>query len=213
MAKDSAYTLFASRGCGSVLVEAQLTLAGAPWSTVELPFEALGPDRQGELQTINPLGQVPTLVLPDGAVMTESAAITLHIAERFPEAELAPAVTDKARSQFLRWLVFFGSPLYATFTYGDVPARWVGEGEAAHMLRERTNGLRQSLWRYLEGQVAPSPWLLGDSFSALDVFVAAMTRWRPRREWFVRECPKLHSVAEQVEKIEQLKPVWARNFS
>jgi GST-like protein len=205
------YRLYAAQGCGSAIVEALLTLADAPFSTIELGYKDLGL-RPGKLQELNPLGQVPTLVLPDGAVMTESAAITLHIAEQFPGAGLAPPVDDPVRSQFLRWLVFFGSPIYATFTYGDKPDRWAPAGEAARALRKTTDEHRQSLWRYLEGQVTPSPWLLGRKFSALDIFISVMTRWRPGRDWFAANCPGLLSAAHRVDNDERLRPIWQRNF-
>ena len=205
------YRLYAAPGCGSAIIEALLTLADAPFSIIELSHTELGL-RPGKLQELNPLGQVPTLLLPDGAVMTESAAITLHIAEQFPGAGLAPPTDNPARSQFLRWLVFFGSPIYATFTYGDEPDRWVPAGEAARALREMTDEHRQSLWRYLEGQVNPSPWLLGKKFSALDIFISVMSRWRPGRDWFAENCPKLLPVARAVDGDERLKPVWERNF-
>lgn len=209
---SDSYTLYAAPGTGSAIVEALLTLAGAPVSLIHLSYEDLG-SGTGELQRLNPLGQSPTLVLPGGAVMTESAAITLHLAEQFPAAALAPPADDPARPPFLRWLVFFGSPVYATFTYGDTPERWTLEGEAARALRGKTDRHREFLWRYLEQQISPAPWLLGNRFSALDVFLTVMTRWRPGRKWFEQECPKLHAIARAVDGDARLAALWERNFS
>jgi len=211
MSKTACYTLFAVPGTGSAIVEALLTLVEAPFSLNEMPYGKLGPG-SGPLQELNPLGQVPTLLLPDSSVMTESAAITLHIAEQFPTARLAPEPGDPARSRFLRWLVFLGSPLYATFTYGDEPERWAAGGDTATTLRQTTDSHRESLWRYLEGQLSPAPWFLGKEFSALDIFICTMTRWRPRRAWFKEYCPKLHAVARAADEDARLKAVWMRNF-
>ena len=115
------YTLYGKAGWGSVIVEAQLELAGLPYRIEEVdPLESAA-DRD-RLAKFNPLAQLPTLILPDGQVMTESAAITLHIGDRAPKAELVPPAGDKTRDPFLRWLVFIVANIYPMFTVGDDPA-------------------------------------------------------------------------------------------
>jgi GST-like protein len=202
------YTLLGQAGWGSALVEAALTLAGLPFG-----FEAVevrGSDAEREkLLRHNPLGEVPTLILPDGKVMTESAAIMLYLADRVPEAGLVPLAPER-RAEFLRWLVFIVAAIYPTFTYGDVPSRYVGGQTAQDELRASTDAARQRYWSVLEAAVTPSPWMLGP-FSALDIYVTVMVHWRPGREWFAENCPKLDAVAEAGLALPQLKPVWERN--
>ncbi|HET8726136.1 MAG TPA: glutathione S-transferase family protein [Alphaproteobacteria bacterium] len=206
------YTLIASRGAGSAIVEAALDIAGLPYSIREIDPWTSQADSD-LLRSYNLLGQVPTLLMPDGSVMTESAAIVLHIADRAPEADLAPAGGDAARPWFLRWLEFFVASIYPTFTFGDEPSRWVSDEAAQRELRERTDRYREELWQVVEAGVAPAPWLFGDRFSALDLYVSAMTRWRPRRAWFQEHCPKLHTVACAVDGDPRVAKAWARNFS
>lgn len=211
MADDASYTLLASKGCGSVIVEAALALTGLPHRVEETPYDEPGPARD-RLLALNPLGQVPVLLLPDGEVMTESAAMVLHLADRAPDASLAPPPEDPARPAFLRWLVFLVGAIYPNFTYGDVPARYVS-GEAARAeLRAGTDGYSQRCWRIMEDAVTPVPWVLGRRFSALDLYVSVMTRWRPRRDWFAEHCPKLHAVALKIDEDPRLAAVWARNY-
>ena len=182
------------RGCGNTIVEAALTLAGIPYTREEADYA----DAEGlaKLLPLNPLAQVPTVVLPDGRVMTESAAIILHI-------------EPSSDPEFLRWLMFFVCAIYPTFTYGDEPQKWTASG--AEELRASTNAHREKLWRYVE-TVAKGPWFLGDRLSALDLYVSVMTSWRPRREWFAKECPKLHAIAVAIDNDARLAPVWAANF-
>jgi GST-like protein len=71
---------------------------------------------------------------------------------------------------------------------------------------------RRKLWLDWEAEVEPKPWALGERFSALDIYIAAMTHWRPRRPWFEQHCPKLFSVARAADALPRLAPVWARNF-
>lgn len=211
MAAPDTYTLIASKGCGSAIVEACFALAGIACRVEEVNHEepGLGRDR---LLTLNPLGQVPTLVIPDGTVMTESAAIALHVADVAPEAGLMPALGDPDRPRFLRWLVFLVGAVYPTFTHGDDPSRYVS-GEATRAeLRASTDAYRERCWRQVEGEVSPGgPWFLGERFSVLDVYVSVMTRWRPRRPWFAENCPGLHRIALAVDRDPRLAEVWARN--
>ena len=205
------YTLLAHPGTGSAIVEAALELAGLPYAVEVVDPWTAGVSRD-RLRALNPLLQVPTLLLPDGSVMTESAAMVLHVADRAPAAGLAPVADDPARPAFLRWLIFLVGSLYPTFTFGDDPSRWVGEAAARDQLRRSTDEYRQAMWRQLEESLDPAPWCLGATFSALDLYVGVMTHWRPRRAWFAENCPRLHKIALAVDAKARLRPVWARNF-
>ena len=204
---DRAYVLYGVPGWGSVLAEAMLAWCAAPVRIEDVAgFDRDGPSRD-RLLAVNPLAQVPTLVLPDGTVMTESAAIALLLSELHPEAGLAPPPGAPGRAGFLRRLVWLVANVYPTFTYGDYPERWGGGGLAA-----ATDAHRERLWRVFEAETGDGPWVLGDGFSALDIFVGAMTRWRPRREWFAAQCPKLAAIAARTDALPRLRPVWQRNF-
>ncbi|HET9626043.1 MAG TPA: cupin domain-containing protein [Kofleriaceae bacterium] len=203
-----AWKVLGTRGCGSVLVEAALTLAEIAYDREEVDYEHPGPGRD-RLRAVNPLGQVPAVILPDGAVMTESAAIVMYIDELVPAAGLLPRPGDPLRRDALRWLIFLVAAVYPTFTYGDDPAKWVGD--AGPRLRDATEAHRQSLWRQVEASVR-GPWLLGARFSILDAYVAVMTHWRPRRAWFAEHCPKLAAIAAAADREPRLRALWAASF-
>ncbi|HWK43394.1 MAG TPA: glutathione S-transferase family protein [Stellaceae bacterium] len=202
------YTLYARPGWGSVLTEVQLAWYGLPYRIEEVGDLFADSEAAERLRGVNPLSQLPTLVLPDGQVMTESAAITLHLAEVTGRADLVPAVP---RPRFLRWLVFLVANLYPTFTYADEPARFVPGEDAQKAFRATVDAYAKRLWAIVEAE-AGTPWFLGDRFSALDIFIASMTRWRPGREWFAAEAPKLHAIAVAAEASPQIAEVWRRNF-
>jgi GST-like protein len=205
-------TLIATRGAGSTLVEAGYALAGVELRIEYMDYEQPGPE-QDRLIRLNPLRQVPTLLRADGSLMTESAAILLHLAEMQPQARLMPEPRDPRRADFLRWLLFLNAAIYPTFTYGDEPRQWVEGEAAAAQLRASTHRRREHGWRQLERSLEPAPWLLGADFSLLDLYVGVMSRWRPRRDWFARECPRLHAVALAVDAKPELAEVWKRNFA
>ena len=203
---ELSFVLYGTPGWGSALTEAALVWCDQPYRVEDVTgFTEPGPARD-RLLAINPLAQVPTLVLPDGAVMTESAAIGLWLADRVPALGLAPLPDHPSRPQFLRWLVWFAAAIYPTFTYGDHPERWAaGDAET---LRNATHARRDDLWRWFETQVSEAgPWCLGETFSLLDIYVAVMTRWRPRRRWFAEHCPRLTRIALAADAVPKIAPV------
>jgi GST-like protein len=205
------YTLIGAPGWGSAIAEALLDLSGLPYQVEDI--DASKPTSESKrLTALNPLAQVPTLLLPDGTVMTESAAITLLVADRAPGAELAPPPGDPTRAAFLRWLVFIVANIYPMFTVGDDTSRFVADSIAQKELRVSTENYKSRSWQIVESSIKPKPWFLGTRFSALDIFAASITRWRPRREWYKANCPKLHGVALAADAEPRLAKVWQRNF-
>ena len=204
--------LFGEPGWGSTIVEAQLD-----WYGFTYDYERVGDlfesaESRRRLAAFNSLAQVPTLVLEDGTVMTESAAITLHLADVAGSTTLVPAAGDPDRPAFLRWLIFLVANVYPTYTYADDPSRFVHRADATQSFREAVDEYAKKLYSILEGQ-ARAPWFLGERFSALDVYVCVMTRWRPRRPWFAEHAPKLFAIATAAEDVPELKPAWRRNYA
>ena len=205
------YTLWGRPGWGSALVEAQLDWYGLPFA-----YETVGdlfkePDAKARLQKVNPLAQVPTLVMPDGSIMSESAAITLLLADVTGSEQLVPGPGAPERQKFLRWLVFLVANIYPTFTYADDPARFVAVNAARDPFRAAADAYAQRLWRQVESE-AGAPWFLGERFSAIDIYLDVMTRWRPRRGWFEAETRKLFAIVRKTDQRPELKETWRRNY-
>ena len=205
------YRLYGRQGWGSVLVEAQLAWYGLDYEIEELDDLFASAAAREKLAPLNALAQVPTLVLPDGQVMTESAAITLYLADVTRSSDLVPAVAEAVRPKFLRWLVFLVANVYPTFTYADDPARFVSVAAAQQPFADSIAVYRQRLWAQVEANVG-SPWFLGDRLSALDIYLAVMTRWEPRRAWFAENRPALHAIALRADAEPRLAAAWQHNF-
>src|SRR5476649_2504409 len=120
--------LIGSKGCGNAIVEGALAFAEVPYDYEEVDYGAGSPTR-ARLLAVNPLGQVPVLVLPDGTVVTESLAMLHYIDGLAPGAKLIPAQGDPLRPVFYRWAAFLVAAVYPTFTYGDDTAKWVANAE------------------------------------------------------------------------------------
>ena len=131
-------TLYGSRGSGSAAIEAALEICGLPYRSVRA--STWEPDSaQADLRDVNPLGQIPTLVLPDGSVMTESAAILIHLGLQAKPGLLLPAEAS-ARAQSIRGLVFIAANCYSAISIIDYPERWTEatSGKGREQLRAGT---------------------------------------------------------------------------
>ncbi|HZF31248.1 MAG TPA: glutathione S-transferase [Gammaproteobacteria bacterium] len=204
--------LYGEHGWGSAIVEAQLAWYGFEYELEQVGDLFKSADGRRRLESVNPLAQVPTLVLADGTVMTESAAITLFLADIAHDDSLVPGAADPLRPAFLRWLIFLVANVYPTYTYADDPSRFVAASDAQQSFKEAVDRYACRLYALLERQ-AEEPWFLGERFSALDVYVTVMTRWRPRRAWFAEHAPRLFAIATKTEAHHRLAPVWRENFA
>jgi GST-like protein len=198
------------KGCGSAIVESAFAVAKIPLDYEEVDYGGGSPTRERLLE-VNPLGQVPALVLPDGSVMTESLAIVHYVNDLAPRTGLVPAKDEAQRVAFLRWSTYLVAAVYPTYTYGDDPAKWVEDSKGAKQLRESTDRHREMQWQKLE-EIAGEPWFLGAKMTALDLYVAVMTRWRPGRKWFAAHTPRLVAIAQRTSATAGVADVIKRNF-
>ncbi len=207
MANAHLGVLYGTAGYGSAIVEALAALAGLTLDFVQA--DPMSPEGRATLLELNPMAQTPTLRLAEGGVMTESVAIALLIARR--AGRLEPPADSPEWAQHLRWLVFVAN-IYATFWYADDPSRVLKDAGAQAELKDALNEHRKRLWRILEGEAQGDEAFFRSGRSALDVFIAVMTRWTPKRPWFSAECPKLVRIAEAVAAEPEAREVFARNF-
>ena len=207
---DKPITIYGAAGTGSVPVEAALTLIGQPYAVIELrtPIESF----RDQLVSINPMAQVPALILPDGQLMTESSAILIWLAETHPAARLSPGPTDAARPTFLRWMAYVSAAIYALFWVRDAPLRLAPDAETAALIKQRTAHRIAECWRLMDAQVSPGRYILGDDLSVLDLYVTVLSRWGPRRKAFYEVAPKMTEVVRRIDGDPRLTAFWAARF-
>ena len=203
--------IFGAVGSGSVPIEAMLTLAGIPYEVIEaVAWEDEAARKL--VETVNPLRQVPALVLPSGEVVTESAAILIHLADLYPEARLAPGPGDPKRAQYLRWMTYVSAAIYALVWIIDDPTRIVASKEQAPHVLDRIRDRRADCWRMMDEQTKPGRYLLGDELSVLDLYVAVISRFAPGRARFYQSAPKMADIVRRVDADPRLAGFWAKRF-
>ena len=122
-------TLFGSKGSGSAAVEMALRAADLEYRIVRAS-EWEADSAKDELQRFNPLGQIPTLVLPNGLVLTESAAILINLGLEYPGHYILPN-QPMDRALAIRGLTFIAANCYSAVSVSDYPERWT-TGKSKH---------------------------------------------------------------------------------
>jgi len=206
------YTLYGKKGSGSATTQIALDIVGAPYRIVETaswePNAAFA-----DLLKVNPLGQIPTLVLPDGSVLSESAAILIHLGDLHPESGLLPRIAA-ARAQAVRGMVFIAANCYAAISVIDFPERWCADADDA--LKERIrSGARARLHAYWEmfADIFPArPYLGGERLGALDLHAAVVSRWSGARAHLEARRPGFHATLMRIEAQPQVAAVFAQHW-
>jgi glutathione S-transferase len=140
---------------------------------------------------VNPMGKVPAIRHGD-TVVTEAAAICAYLADAFPEARLAPPPGDQLRGPYYRWLFFVAGPLEAAWT--NRAAGFVVPPERERMMGY---GSFETVIDVLERVVSPAQYVVGDSFTAADVYLASAIGFGmqfgmiEKRPAFERYCQRL----------------------
>jgi glutathione S-transferase len=167
------YKLYGRPGSGSFAVQVALEEIGAAYERLWVGRETAD---VLEFRAVNPTGKVPALVLPDGTVMFESAAMLIHLAQNHPRCALAPQPGTSQHAQFLQWMVYLSANVYEAALRMYYPARYSTRGEAdAGAIREQGS---VDFCAYL-GLIVQGldPYVLGAEYSIADVYLYMLGTW------------------------------------
>ncbi|HEV7252729.1 MAG TPA: glutathione S-transferase family protein [Mesorhizobium sp.] len=207
---EQTYILYGRAGTGSAAVEAFFEEAGVAYALVASESDAQGrPDPR--LLALNPLGQVPVLVLPSGDVLTESAAILIYLADRHPDSAYAPAQNSPLRAKFLRWMVFMAANTYAAIIRLHAPARHTADSAGAEGVRRASSEDLSRQFAILAEELGEGPWLLGETYSALDPYLAMLIAWVEDVPGVFRRHPGLAAHFARVKARPAIGPIWRRH--
>lgn len=170
------YKLFWAPSSANMAPHAVLEEIGCPYELV-LVDTAKGEHRKPEYLKLNPNARVPTLIDGD-TVMYESAAITLYLAEKHPEAKLLPAIGTPERMLFLQWLMYLTNTVQEAYMQ-YYHAEYFAQDAAARVDVKATAERRlEKQWATIDAALAANgPYLAGKTFTAADIFLHMLSRW------------------------------------
>jgi glutathione S-transferase/GST-like protein len=201
------YKLYWAQGSGAMAPQALFEEIGAEYEKIVIDFEK-EEHKSEEFLSVNPLGQIPALILPDGTLMTETAAMLVHIVDRHPEAKLAPPAGSVESARFLRWLFFLASNVYPAVLRFYSAERYSTDPGAAEGIKAAAEKDLDEQFKILEDALEPGPYLLGEAFSAVDIMLWMLIQWHPDPARLFEEAPRVKQVAELV----QARPAIARTW-
>jgi glutathione S-transferase len=193
--------LYYSPGAASLLVHWLLIELGVPHELRAVDF-ASKQQKSPDYLALNPSGVVPTLLV-DGVPHGEAAALAMLLAERHPEAALAPAPASTQRAEYLQWMFYLANSLQPLFRQWFYPGDHLPTG--ADTVKEAARIGIEKGWSHVDAHLAAlGPYLLGDHVGIVDLYVLMLMRWsrnmpKPATEW-----PQLAVLAARL----KARPSW-----
>ncbi|MBO9546311.1 glutathione S-transferase family protein [Caulobacter sp.] len=173
--------LYFAPGSSSLAPLVALEEIDLPYGTHRLDLAA-GDQRRSEYLKVNPRGRVPTLVV-DGQPVTEVLAILTYLAHRYPHSELLPLADPLKLAKAYEVMAWFASTVHVAFAQIARPERYADDEAVKAALatpgEARFARTLTDIERLAQG---PGPWLLGESFSAVDAYALVIWRWAERRQ-------------------------------
>ena len=197
------YKLYGRPGSGSLAVQVALEEIGAQYERIWVGREA--PDL-ARYRAINPTGRVPALMLPDGTLMFESAAMLIHLALCHPQHALAPQAGTPRHAVFLQWMVFLSANVYEAALRMYYPDRYStrGEADAEAIGKQGAEDFCTHLALISQGL---GPYVLGADYSIADAYLHMLASWyRGNESELYARAPKLEAHA----KLLSARPVVAK---
>lgn len=176
-----------SRATGTRVLLEEL---GAPYDLHVLNMKA-SEQRQPAYLAINPLGKVPAIRHGE-ALVTEQVAITIYLADLFPQAGLTPALDDIRRGPYLRWIAYYGSSFEPALIDKFLKREPAPAGQSPYADYDTMLGA-------LESQLAKGPFLFGEQITAADILWGIALKWTmtfeivPQKDIFVRYAERITS--------------------
>jgi glutathione S-transferase len=189
------YKLYGRPGSGSLAVQIALEEIGISYERIWVGSDTAD---VALFRATNPTGRVPALMLPDGTVMFESAAMLIHLSLKHPKAALAPQPGTNRHAAFLQWMVFLSANVYEAVLRMYYSARYSTRGDAdVVVIREQAT---TDYCAYL-GLISQGlgPYVLGGSYSIADPYLYMLASWYPGDKGELnRRLPKLEAHANIV---------------
>ena len=206
------YKLYGTKHTSTCAIKAALSEAGALFEEVEITTKA-NHHMTEEYRKINPRQQVPSLMLPDGSIMTEGPAMLLHIADAHPEARLAPPPGTSERAQHDRWLFFLAANVNEAGQRMNYPERFTTDANGKQGVVEAARAYMDRHFSIFEEALGDGPYFFGDGLSMLDIYVWMLSHWPGQgTAWLEANCPKIVRLANTATVRPKIVPIQEENF-
>lgn len=208
------YRLYWAPDTGAMAPQIILEEVGADYELVVLDYDA-HEETEADFLALNPRGQIPALVLPDGPVITESAAMVLHLADAHPEANLLPPLGSSERARVYRWLFYAVANLYESYLRFYYSDKFADDPSVATLIKQAAGLDIDKYWDLLEKDMqdnqSEGPYLLGDLYSVIDPYLLMLIGWHEYSATLLKRCPSLAALFNAVRQRPAVSRIWIQN--
>ncbi len=195
------YKLYWSEGTASLAPQIVLEEAGVEFEIV-VTDTAKSEHTKSEFLAINPFGKIPALILPNGTVMTEAAAICLYLIEQHDLDHLAPKPKSSERAEFLRWIIYLTNTIqenYKRYYYCDC---FIPEGGDIDGFRKIAIKDLIEFWKPVESALKKNngAFMLGEKLSLLDIYITMLITWFQPMDELLSIYPSLKNCYDETNK-------------
>jgi glutathione S-transferase len=167
--------LYYATGTCALATHIALEEAGAPYEAVRLDFASQA-QRSPQYLAINPKGRVPALVTETGTI-TETPALLLFVAQRFPAAELAPLTNPFALAQVQEFNSYLCSTVHVAHAHGRRGTRWADDPAAIEAMKRKVTSNMTECFELIERKMLQGPWVMGERFTICDPYLFTVGTW------------------------------------
>ncbi|OGT71588.1 MAG: glutathione S-transferase [Gammaproteobacteria bacterium RIFCSPLOWO2_02_FULL_57_10] len=165
---------YAPKTC-ALAVHIALEQIGAPYEAIALDF-ANQAQRSADYLAINPKGRVPALVTESG-ILTETPALLLYLAQRYPEAGLAPLDDIFALAELQAFNSYLCSTVHVAHAHRVRGARWVDDPSAIEAMKKKVPQTMGDCMALIENGMLKGPWVMGEQYTVADMYLFTIAGW------------------------------------
>jgi glutathione S-transferase len=164
-------------GTGTCALATHIALeeAGAAYEAVRVDF-GKQVQRSPEYLEINPKGRVPALVTEQGT-LTETPGLLLYVAQRFPNAELAPLSDPFALAQVQEFNNYLCATVHVAHAHGRRGSRWADDAAAIEAMKRKVPATMTECAELIEGKFLKGPWVMGEQYTICDPYLFTIASW------------------------------------
>ena len=168
------YKLFYAEGSASMGIRVLLEELRVPYELIKSTINMDEP-RPSEQIEINPNGWIPVLIGDES--IYEAAAITIYLCDKHSSVGLAPKAEENTRGLYLQTLVYFSNSVQNAFQLTYYPERFSHNTDGFESAMKRGISRLFETWKVVDDQIGKNAWVLGDKFSAVDIYLFMLTTW------------------------------------
>ena len=167
--------LYYATGTCALATHIALEEAGAPYEAAAVDFASQA-QKSPDYLAVNPKGRVPALVTESGT-LTETPALLVYVAQRFPAAELAPLADPFAFAQLQQFNSYLCATVHVAHAHGRRGARWADDAAAIEAMQRKVPATMTECFELIESKLLKDPWVMGEQYTICDPYLFTIASW------------------------------------